>query len=510
MKHLPIHIVLFSIYPGLALAAYNISEADPILALRPVIISILIGLFLFVLARWLLKDWLKAASVTVLGLALLYSYGHVYQFLESHPLGGLNFGRHRFLIVIFGVLFLTGIWLLVWKLKDHTYLTQLLNMVSIVLIAMPMLQLALFFLKRPDNTPVASYAELNAILQPASMQDLPDVYYIILDTYTREDALRDDFNFDNTAFLDNLRQLGFYVADCSRPNYGSTKSSLTATMNMAYIPEQSGNPDLPSEGLEETLPPLKNNRVSQNLEAIGYQTVAFETGYAWSNMNDADIFLKIGNDPLDLQRLSPFEAMFLKTTAFSILADSSSKLLASKLYDINFPYEEDINRQLFILDQLPRIASLPGAKFVFAHITLTHVPFIFAPDGSIRTDSGFFSAENDHPVDRQHLIEGYTGEIQYMNSRILPILREIINTSKTPPIIVMMGDHGVRSANRFQILNTYYLPDNGKERLYSTITPVNSFRVIFDTYFGSDYGLITDQTYKDGVLYPETSSDCLP
>jgi hypothetical protein len=46
------------------------------------------------------------------------------------------------------------------------------------------------------------------------------------------------------------------------------------------------------------------------------------------------------------------------------------------------------------------------------------------------------------------------------------------------------------------ILNAYYLPNGGDQMLYSTITPVNTFRLIFDYYFGGDYGLIEDISYN--------------
>jgi hypothetical protein len=73
-----------------------------------------------------------------------------------------------------------------------------------------------------------------------------------------------------------------------------------------------------------------------------------------------------------------------------------------------------------------------------------------------------------------------------------------------------MGDHGLRSDNRYKILNAYYLPEDGSQNLYSAITPVNSFRLIFDTYFGSNYGLTHDTSYTDeGDVVPETSPACL-
>ena len=79
--------------------------------------------------------------------------------------------------------------------------------------------------------------------------------------------------------------------------------------------------------------------------------------------------------------------------------------------------------------------------------------------------------------------------------------------SETPPIIVLQADHGPgafldwNSAERTclwertAILNAYYLPGDGAERLYDTITPVNSFRVILDAYFGAELGLLEDVSY---------------
>ena len=47
------------------------------------------------------------------------------------------------------------------------------------------------------------------------------------------------------------------------------------------------------------------------------------------------------------------------------------------------------------------------------------------------------------------------------------------------------------------ILNTYRLPDVDPEEagLYQSISPVNSFRVIFNAYFGTDLPLLDDEVY---------------
>jgi hypothetical protein len=46
-----------------------------------------------------------------------------------------------------------------------------------------------------------------------------------------------------------------------------------------------------------------------------------------------------------------------------------------------------------------------------------------------------------------------------------------------------------------RILNAYYLPDAGGGELYESISPVNSFRVLFNTYFGGKLELLADTAY---------------
>ena len=66
-------------------------------------------------------------------------------------------------------------------------------------------------------------------------EQLPDVYYIILDGYGRDDSLLEIYNYDNSSFLDNLSDLGFYTANCSRSNYAKTRLSLTSSLSVVGI-----------------------------------------------------------------------------------------------------------------------------------------------------------------------------------------------------------------------------------------------------------------------------------
>jgi hypothetical protein len=65
--------------------------------------------------------------------------------------------------------------------------------------------------------------------------EAPHVFYVILDAYARHDVLAEHYGFDNTPFLEALRERGFYVAAGSESNYTMTSYSLTSSLNMSYI-----------------------------------------------------------------------------------------------------------------------------------------------------------------------------------------------------------------------------------------------------------------------------------
>ena len=64
---------------------------------------------------------------------------------------------------------------------------------------------------------------------------LPNVYYVILDAYPRNDILKKHMNFDNSEFTNMLEQRGFHVAKNSFANYHLSGLSISSTMNMNYI-----------------------------------------------------------------------------------------------------------------------------------------------------------------------------------------------------------------------------------------------------------------------------------
>jgi hypothetical protein len=509
LKRFPLAPFALAFFPILTMLANNAAEVSLGVAIRPLIISLVFSLILLLVFRLIVHRWDKAAVVTSFLLVLFYTYGQVYSFLEQHPIGGFNFGRHRYLMILYGLILVIGLWGLIFKLKKSAQVLYAVNVISLALLVMPVFQLSRFVVQtsRQQRQAAQAATRLDNPLQP-SIEPLPDVYYIVLDSHTRSDAMLEDYNLDNSPYLDELRQMGFYIADCSRTNYDYTQGAIVAALNMDYL--NNLGPYLDELKSNDIWILLKQSRVRKLLEQSGYKTVTFNTGYEWSNLKDADIYLSLGSDSYSLQKVNPFEAMLIKSTALLILTDSQVQFLLSKFQDVNFPYSYHVISQNFILEQLPLISKDPDPTFAFVHVLVPHVPFVFEPDGSVVTDPLFYNGKLAWPGDDVHRTIGYANQVEFIDRKMVEIFKTILAESSTPPIIVIMGDHGLLGENRYEILNAYYLPDDGTKDLYPSITPVNSFRVIFDKFFGTHYGLLPDvSTDQSGQPVLETSPICI-
>ncbi len=480
--------LLFGIYPVLALLAYNLEEIPFSDGLRSLVLALLAALLLTLLLKRLLRDWARAGLLASVILIFFYSYGHLYNALQTASVAGVLLGRHRFLFPIWLVLLGAGAWAILKRVKDTAAWERALLAVSVTLLLLAGYQIGDYYLTSRAAPPEPQVSPLTS-----TDQALPDIYYIILDAYPRADALWDDYHFDNSEFLAQLESMGFYVARCSQSNYAQTKLSLSTSLQMDYVesffpearPEETSTLGLGSF--------IQNSLVRQYLESLGYQSVSFETGFNWSEIKNANLYLA----PEALEQSSSqwfgrsngFESLLIQSTAAILVSDVSVVLDPSP--NISTTDQEHRELVLYVLEQLENLPTEPGPKFVFAHIVSPHEPFVFGPNGEpVPPGINFF--------------QGFTDQILYLNSRLVEILPQMIESSATPPIIILQSDHGGRSsqAKRMYNFTAIYFPGGGAGNLYPTITPVNIFRTLFNTYFNADFELLEDASYYSSYNAP--------
>jgi hypothetical protein len=354
-------------------------------------------------------------------------------------------------------------------------------------------------------------------LQIAKEGPLPDIYYIILDGYGREDILKDLYEFDNSEFIHFLEDEGFFIAGKSHSNYLQTELSLLTALNLDYIEI------LASEyGFDNNLIPAKElireNRVRDILTTAGYDFIAFDTGFPSTTIEDAEIFIEFDSSqvlpgPLDhMTKLSDFEIFLLETTAVRPFLDH-------EIWDLHKTSTED-SQDLYglhrirvqgIFDYLSKVPELEGSHFVFTHVVSPHPPFIFdAAGNSIRPNRAFNLADGSdfmRYATKEEYLRQYPEQLMFVNTLVTDVVSEIKRKSVTPPIIIIQGDHGpgayytndslekTNLTERFSILNAYFVPDPVHDDLYVSITPINTFRLLLGEYFGLDFPILPDQSF---------------
>jgi hypothetical protein len=323
---------------------------------------------------------------------------------------------------------------------------------------------------------------------PAVQGVTPDIYYIILDGYGRADMLQTLHGFDNSAFVESLEKRGFVVASNSQSNYARTLLSLSSSLNMQYLDHMSA-----AMGDSELWWPVSNtlqhSEVRSILESWGYKTVFFANNSDYSDIRDGDIYEK----PFPIQ-LDNFSGLFLYQTNLGLLAEIEPLGIADLSYDTH--------RQIILhnFERLPKVAAIEGPKYVFAHIIAPHPPYVFDRAGN--------PMEPDYPftlsVEER---KGYIEQLQFINLKILETIDGILANSDAPPIIIIQGDHGPGTMTnhnspehsclyeRYSILNAYYLPGVDKMSVPMDLSPVNSFRFLFNTYFDTRLDLLPNRQY---------------
>jgi hypothetical protein len=497
---------LLAIQPVLHLFLINDTEIYFSEVIRSILTALLLGVVVFGLVYLLLRDRLRASAVTSLFIFLFFLFGDLSDWtMDTFGLGPIR--ADLLVLALVAACMLFWIWLVQKRIKKIRSVNLYFNLLSILLLANYGIPVGSHVLANgisPHQEPPVPVAVVE------SAKPRPDIYYIILDGYGREDILQALYDFDNSDFLEALKARGFYIAEESSSNYMQTVLSLSSSLNMDYI--QSLNADGTFETREALFEIYHNSKVRDILAQNGYELVSFRNS-ARASIPNAEIYY---DDTGFAYPVTPFESILVDRSLARVLLHIPvfSKIL------IGMPYDIHRSQILSTFSRLQQIPALDGDYFIYAHVVAPHPPFVFDKNGNVLSHTEPFRlADGNYYLkgignSREGYVRGYREQMQYVNKLVLETVDAILAKSKTPPIIIIQGDHGPGSrlnfgslkktlpVERFGILNAYYFPDQDYTRLYPSISPVNSFRVLLDQFFGENYALIPDQHYYSPWNYP--------
>jgi len=500
MKRVPFYPLCVGALVLLSLYASNTDQAS----FRDLIVpmSLVLGLTLALLAitTVAMRSAHRAAILVAAIVFCFMTYGYwVAALWTLHPDPRLRVGYHRGVLVLQAALLALVAYGVVRRVKDPRKLTGTLNWFACIIFTCPLLLIAAQAARAgwratPATAAPTDPSRLIAKLDPSAGR--PDIYFIILDAHGRQDILRDQYGYDDSAFVRHLRDRGFYVADQSTSNYMWTELSVPSTVNLRYLNDLSGTDN---EKLEQSARLLHDSALVAELKSVGYRTVAFEAMEPWLCLDNFDVYYKISNQV----GFTPLQQLILDTSA---LCEFGGNALKSRLILDQYHLKREM--MLYKLAQAPRAAALAGPKFVFLHMMEPHTPFVFAADGSDPAKRGYgsiYDGLNAEVTDQQYH-QWYRQQAIYTDNSAARMIDEILARSAAPPVIVLIGDHGPRSGMRngaansnlpecMSNLTAVLLPGKQNRGLYPQITPVNLFRVVLNDYFNARLPLLPDKSY---------------
>ncbi|MEO6097131.1 MAG: sulfatase-like hydrolase/transferase [Fibrobacteria bacterium] len=468
----------------------------------PILESFATALVFAMLSGLLFRNIHRAAIWSSANLIYFFTYGGVFRMVRyTVP------GSHKILLAV-GIVMNIVILYFLWKRKpDMAAWSPRLNGAALILFALPFVSIIRFEIQAgfEADVPRQTVNPLGLVkgARSDSLKNRPDIYHIMMDAYSRDDVLKTAYHFDNQPFLQGLRGRGFQIGRGGSSNYSATDLSMTSALNMNYLDSL----DVQLQGEHQAwkkLESLRNDsRVVQFLKSFGYRWIVVPHGWENSLPEKADAIHMPPEDG-DAIYLSEFENGFLAMTPVRYLLSALGMNGLRKR-------TQHANRILFEFDYLMDCANEKGPKYVFVHILAPHTPVVFGPEGDLKLDIPDMNHLRIADPSRFRLAA--TGEIAYLNKRLLRIVDKIIKDSKGNAVILLHSDHGESVlefsddpeflVQRHGVLAALYLPGGAKDtRFYPRISNVNFFRFIFNHLFDSGFPMLPDRTWYSSTSAP--------
>jgi hypothetical protein len=433
-------------------------------------LSILVVIFLVagLLSKFSRVRFAEIATALAMAFLLFFMFGSIHDPLIS------VFGKYESEWIIgYCLVFLFVITLVFYLLRFESF-QSLVNIFSVVIVAITLLQIALsnfsgedenktvdeVTVVPKDTTSVYSVAELKAL-------DRPNVYYIVADAYGGAAALKRFVDLDISDFVNAAKALNMYVADQAHSPYNLTFLTIAGILHADY----QINEDSPAYKSRKPFYPGMMTRDPKpasisHFAGLGYAVNIF--GNKWGKCYKNHVLCP----PIPSRSLLSYEVHgFLSATPFSWYENK----FGIRFLEPSPAVEVDAIGNLTAYLERSGTPKTPSVFFV--HHLSPHPPYLFKADCSVRIPFKFdFKAWN---VKSKPLFAANT---HCTNKRILSFL-DWVDANDPKAIIVITGDHGtafkgIKTVNeRTSTLTMARFPKRCQEGLSPFVNSINLMRM---------------------------------
>jgi hypothetical protein len=477
--------ILLALYPVLSLFEHNQSEIDLQVLCRALALAALSAAALFALFKLVFERGTKAGVLASLVVLAFFYFGIFTSDVSRWSLSD------RTLFLIWLALFVLATAAVLRTKSDLVNLSRALGIFAVAILVSPVYKTVTY---RIDHPPVrTSDPRLwpSAVQKPAvaSGAGRPDIYFIIPDDYERPDVLKRYFRYDDSGFVRQLEKRGFVMADRGRSPYSKSELNMASALNMDYLSRLPKLLGKSSQDVQLVRRMIDDSRASHVLESLGYRYIHI----------DSDDITFAADNPHISTLAAPDNLTYLW------LRDSVLRMVGGR-YGFNEAATNERFRKSVrqAFDRLGASSKKPGPKFVVFHTLMPHDPYIFGARGQSVT----FPDRSDTGHSTKQGMRYYVRQLRFLNRKLLEATDAILASSKAPPIIVIQSDEGFEALSedwgeatvqdmRVKGLSAFYLPGAAKNRVPRDLNTVNSFRFLFNQYFGTHYPLLKSASYPE-------------
>jgi hypothetical protein len=444
------------------------------------LVVVVVSMILLMLLLWLIwREWAKVALLSCILLVSVVSYG---QLLPIDPAVYPPL-LHRTLLPLWLIFILCGFLIVLLRTKPggRRRLSVIGNVISVGILIVVTVNLTVF----GGGGKAFEHQEYEV----GEMAGLPDIYYIVPDEYGSARILEEYYGYDDGELVSFLRGKGFYVDPGAFTNYGDTTYSLASSMNLNYL-----DPQKNSTYIEM----IRENDVVRTLRTAGYRYVHVGSWFDTTATNcsaDVNYNSSFGEFPWALYKSTLFYAVGAGVfgTGEEDYCRGHTKGQIEYLIE-GWEEDNDPNKP----------------TFTFVHLLCPHRPFVYNTDGSEVTERQRKSWGDN---------EGYINQVGYMGRQLERIAEEILGRPGPTPIILLQADEGPSPAKWFEYgeekesydnvavdepevtrakyggLLACLIPGADGDSLANLHSPVNVFRVVFNTLFDTHLDLLPDRHF---------------
>ena len=443
---------------GVFFLVYNINEISGEVGLNEILIPLVVLLIIPILIKAVValfaKSSIPSAIFTTILLSILLFYAHLFYFIISNQFLKTYLKEGYFIIILILIILLIGYFLVKTTRPLKTF-NFYLNILFLTYLTFEVVH----FVNHSNVDDMKGIMKQLDSVRKKDFKGKPDVYFIVADAYANAESLKKYWNYNNSMFINYLKEKGFFYVGYSKSNYNNTASSIASILNMEFLPKQ-----------------LDVNSTMRRIE-IQNQLI--------KKIKKSIVFQEFYRQGYDIYNLSIFNILNVKPYYFDrFLYPSFYNYILAKTLPMKIFYRYADMDRLSVLNELERISDIKNIrpKIIYCHLLLPHHPYVYDSTG-VRT----LSANPSFKQDMQYL-----EQLIYTN-KLLKRSVDVIQMNDPNAIIILMSDHGYRQLAKepdrtmesFDNFTSIYFPDRDYKELYNTMSAINIFNATINKVEGA-------------------------